>query len=448
MIHLSFIYHTLNLNFVGSDRVVGNFLLDSRQVGEGDVFLAIEGEHADGHDYVDAALKNGASLVLGSKPAVASDSRYLCLDDVQASLLVLAKAWRANYKGKVIAVTGTVGKTSTKELMAQVLRTVGSVSCSLGNFNNEWGVPLSLLNASWDTQWLVVEIGARYVGDVAFLASWLRPDVGIVTRVGIGHTLHMKDEVGVAACKYEMIQALSENALGVVQWQDHQRFAWKHREPMICIGRDAVMKNVSTQWMDSQAEFYLSFKDCAGQELQEHWPIKLSQTGQVALDNALLVASVMRYLQVPIANIQAALLQNVAVSGRGDCFLLDGCWIINDCYNANPTSMRASIESLQSAPGPRGVYLGDMLDLGEDEQHYHNQLIQYANEQDIQVLCTKGDQMKSASVYFKRTVFHELEAEDLRSMIAKHGLKSLLIKGSNGMALGVYVKSLRESATL
>lgn len=438
------IYELLDKVPRGEDRLVGDFCIDTRILTPGGVFLAVAGCVVDGHDYIDQALEKGASLIIGSRRLEGVINHYICVENVQQALFTLAKYWRSLYLGRVIAITGTVGKTSIKELVVSVLQTVAKVSYSKGNYNTQWGVPISLLNSSVDADWLVVEVGARYPGDVALLVDLLKPDAGIVTQVGIGHTLNMKDENGVSECKYEMIATLQPHALAMVRLYDEKRFGWDTRNPVILLGRDAKLENVVVNWMSSCAEVCLSFVDCMGHLVDERWPVLIKQTGKIVLDNALLVASLMRYYQIPIENITSALLDYLPVSGRGDIFLLGECWIINDSYNANPTSMHAAIDSLMCAPGPRGVYLGDMLDLGMDEKKYHNELMQKLDQDDVAVVCLKGPLMMDASHMLHQNVCCNPDVEQLKNIIISYGLKSLLVKGSNGMGLHNIVNQIKK----
>lgn len=445
MIRLSEFCEVLHAPCLQPDQEVHSVVLDSRQVVPGSIFIAVRGQHIDGHDCLPEARARGAVLVVGSRSLTGDD--YLQVADPQEAVTRVAQWWRSRYEGQLIAVTGSVGKTTVKEMLTAVLRVAASVACSPGNQNNEWGVPLAILNARSDVQFWVIEVGARHPGDVRSLVRWLRPDVGIVTSVGLGHAELMGGLDGVASCKYEMIQELKPGALAVLRAEDHARFAWALPWPRIVLGQDAVLSSAVLGWGYVRGDLYLSYPDVHGHRLEEHFHITLPQTGMHVLQNAVLVASVMRYYGIPVATIQSVFEAQEPVGGRGRGFMVESCWVIDDAYNANPTSMAAALAQLSYAPKPAAVWLGDMLELGADAEASHNALLPLI-QKEVQLLCTQGPMMARMAEGYVGHYLRDPSLDEVLEAVRAQGIRSLLIKGSHSMGLSGQVALLRDKVGL
>ena len=432
---------------VWSDKPLKRYVLDSREVREGDVFLAVQGQYADGHHYIEEAYTRGAALVLGTQDYATSQC-YIQCDDVQAAITLLAKAWRAQYTGYVIAITGTVGKTSTKEMLYTVLQQYAGCGRSLGNYNNEWGVPLSILNMPTDVPYIIVELGAKHPGDIASLMAWLHADYGIITKVGIGHTLSMGDQYGVAACKYEIIENLKKEGVAVVHQADCMYFKQPPRTPAIIIGRDVVLSDVVMDWQKGSAVCSFHFTDIHHVMREDVFTIELYESGYAALENAAVVAAVCGSLGISAAVIQQGLQLYKHYTGRGKKFLWRDCWVVDETYNANPTSMKASIDNILLAEGPRLVVLGDMLELGADEVRHHREIIEYIQKLDIDVLIVVGKHMRDAAQYWNKILYYDVDQHMMKDIIMLHNIRCVMLKGSHSMALGTWVDALRRESDI
>ena len=436
----------LGLAVPDQDKSLGNFVLDSRMVQPGDVFLAVCGTQVDGHDYIEQALDQGAALVIGSQDRELSDT-YRCVPDVQAAITQLAKGWRRVFTGKLIAITGTVGKTSTKEMLYHVLRTWGVTHRSMGNYNNAWGVPLSILNTPLVSEYVIIEIGATHPGNIASHMEWLRPDVGVITKIGIGHTEFMEDAQGVARCKYEMIDTLPSASWAVMRDEDAIRFDRIPREPCIRVGKDISVSDTILSWQQITAKVTLH-DTLASLVQQKIGTLTMSVTGESVLENALLVTGIACLFKMPLENILSALRSYAPYKGRGVVFKYQDTWVIDESYNANPTSMQAAIDNALCAPSPRALVVGDMLELGPNALDYHKDLIDYIASKDIDVLITKGPLMAMASVSYGKTLYQNISLEECMEVIDRHALRTIMLKGSQGIGLYTWVKALQKRETL
>ena len=345
---------------------------DSREVRPGMLFVPLAAER-DGHDFVDDAVAAGASAYLTSRGALAAGAAAVEVDDTLEALEALARVARRRLGSvPVVGVTGSVGKTTTKDLLAAVLGRDRRVWASTRSFNNEIGVPVTLLSTPEDTEVLVVEMGSRGAGHIAELCTVARPTMGVVTTVGLSHTSELGSLAAVAAAKRELVEALPAAAAGGVAFLNAgvAEVAAMHsstRARVVCFGPGG---DVTARHVALDGNLTPRFKLHAP---QGHIEVSLGAKGLHSVDNALAAAAVGLELGVSLEDVAAGLAEAALSPLRMEMArTAGGARLLNDCYNANPLSMRAALNSLAALPaGRRIAVLGTMAELGAFEAAEH-----------------------------------------------------------------------------
>jgi UDP-N-acetylmuramoyl-tripeptide--D-alanyl-D-alanine ligase len=374
-------------------RVSGPVVIDSREVKPGGLFVALPGERVDGHDFAAAAVTAGAAAVLASRPAGVP---ALITDDPAAALAPLARALVDRLPGLTIAgITGSSGKTTTKDLTAQLAERLGPTVAPAGSFNNELGHPLTVLRADERTRYLVLELGARGAGHIAQLCAIAPPRLGAVLNVGRAHVGgYFADQAEVAQAKGELVEALPADGAAVLNADDAQVIRMRSRTaaPVIefgLAGHAAVRASGVTLDADGRPSFTLTTPGGTA-------PVRLNLRGEHNVSNALAAAALAGALGLDIAGIAEGLSAAVARSRRRMEVTrrADGMTVINDSYNANPESMRAALRALASlaAGGRSFAVLGHMAELGANSVRWHEEVGEYAAQAGISALIVVGDQ--------------------------------------------------------
>ncbi|GLZ10602.1 UDP-N-acetylmuramoyl-tripeptide--D-alanyl-D-alanine ligase [Actinomadura sp. NBRC 104425] len=375
----------------GADAVVrGPVVIDSRAVAPGALFAALRGERADGHDFAAAALAAGAAGVLAERPV---GGPAVVVDDVRAALGRLAAGVLARLPGTaVIAVTGSAGKTSTKDLIAQLVGRAGPTVWPPGSFNNEIGLPLTVLRAEESTRHLVLEMGARGAGHIAYLTGIAPPRVGVVLNVGTAHVGEFGGREKIAEAKGELVEALPADGAAVLNADDPlvRAMAARTRARVVMFGRSAGADvRAADERLDDagRPRFTLVTPEGAA-------PVELRLHGAHAVLNALAAAAAAREAGMGVAEIAAALSEAAPVS-RWRMEVTerpDGVTVVNDAYNANPESMRAAIDTAaHMARGRRAwAVLGEMAELGPSSAAEHAKIGQHVAERGFAGLVVVG----------------------------------------------------------
>jgi UDP-N-acetylmuramoyl-tripeptide--D-alanyl-D-alanine ligase len=361
----------------GAVTVTAPAVLDGRQAEPGGLFAAFAGEHTDGHDYAGQAGQAGAVAVLGSRP---TPLPTVVAEDTQAALQALAAHVAARLRDglTVAGVTGSRGKTSTKDLLAAVLSAAGPAVATIGSLNNELGVPLTMLRASAATRFLVLEMGARRIGDIAALTGLVAPDIAVVLNVGQAHLSHFGSRAAIARAKGELVQGLAPGGTAVLNADDPRVAAMRALTdgPVLTFGHaEHADVRVLGLTLDRHARpsFTLRSADASA-------PVALPFAGAHQALNAAAAAAAGLAVGVPLDAAAAALATASLSKWRLELRdLAGGVTLLNDSFNADPDSARAALDTLAAIEGERRIaVLGEMLELGDDSEAKHHAVGQYA----------------------------------------------------------------------
>ncbi len=438
-----------------SDAPVGpDVVVDSRLVTEGALFVALPGERVDGHDYVATAAASGAAAALVSVPQGSSLPQIQVADPV-AALAALARTQvdAAKERGlRTVAITGSSGKTSTKDLLAQVLEAAGETVAPRGSFNNEIGTPLTALKISPSTRFLVAEMGARGPGHIRSLTGIVPPDVGVVCNVGTAHLGEFGSVEGIAQAKGELVEAVPAGGWAVLNADDPRVLAMASRTTaqVMLVSATGDPGSEHAVWAE---EVHADAAERYGFELrataQQPQPVQLLVTGRHMVANALCAAGAAVALGLPLDLVARALsgatsrsVWRMDVRDRAD-----GVTVVNDAYNANPDSMRAALDTVsrmaarrrQTIPGARlYAVLGDMLELGPDAAEEHTAIGRHAAESGVDLVLAVGDHADDlvAGAAAAGTAGRSLGSKDLAvSELALSPGDVVLVKASRGVGL-------------
>ncbi len=368
----------------GENHAVTGYSIDTRTLAPGDLFFAIRGERYDAHDFVPAALERGAraAVVSRSRAGEFPGKNLLIVEDPLIGLQTLATAVRLHWNKRVVAVTGSAGKTTTKEAVAEVLAARFHVLRSQGNLNNEFGLPLQLLKLEPEHEMAVVEMGMSHTGEIATLARIARPDWGVVTNVGNAHAQNFPDGIaGIARAKYELVEGLPAHGVAFLNCDD----AYVSQFGRDFLGR-AIYYGVGPT-CDLRAED-IEELGAEGVRFQvENVTVTLALLGRHNIWNALAAIAVGLEAGIPLAECAAAIGRLRPPDKRGEIVRIGGATLINDCYNSNPEALKSMITTLASMPAKRRILIaGEMLELGNEAVALHEQAGRAAAENCIDLV--------------------------------------------------------------
>ena len=358
-----------------ADRTFFGASNDSRKIQPGELFVVLKGER-DGHDYIPAAMERGAAAVLGSRQV--GDYPMILVEDTRKALGDIARQERLRLNMKVIAVTGSVGKSTTKEMIACVLDGTYRVGKTPANHNNDIGMPMALLAMPEDTEVAVLEMGMNHFREIAYLASIGRPDVAVITNIGTMHIEHLGSMQGILQAKLEILEGMQENGRIILNGDD--QLLWNRHKLYPVHTRYFGIQNPECDVLGSdisQQDGILSFQVHSGSLT---FPAELALEGEHYVPDALAAISVGLEMGVDAAKIQERLSRFRNMAGRQEILEIRGCTVIKDCYNAGPESMAAALNVLGHKPGRHIAVLGDMLELGVCTQAEHYRIGRIAAE--------------------------------------------------------------------
>ena len=440
-------------------QAVDGVSIDTRTLKPGDLFVAIKGENRDGRDFVGRAFAAGAAatVVAGPiPPEFAALGPIFVVDDALAALTGLARAARARARARVVAVTGSVGKTSAKEMLRLALGQAGPTHASAASYNNHWGVPLTLARLPKSAAFAVAEIGMNHPGEIAPLVALARPEIALVTTIAPVHIEYLGSLEAIADAKAEIFSAFAPGATAVLnrdapQFDRLARAARAKGARVLSFGDDqscdARLIAVAAEGEGSRIE---------ARALGRPFEFFLGAPGRHMAENAIAALLVATALGLDVAAAAAALGAFAPQKGRGERFALQSpsgpFTIIDESYNANPASMRAALTLLGAAkPGAGGrriAAIGDMLELGPDGAAMHASLAGALSEAGVDLLFAAGPLSRAlfdAAPASARAAWGE-RSEDIVGPLADalRGGDVLMVKGSNGSRMGPVVAALRE----
>jgi UDP-N-acetylmuramoyl-tripeptide--D-alanyl-D-alanine ligase len=428
---------------VGADGAFGTVTTDSRALSPGSLFVAIAGDRFDGNDFLRDAQAKGAAGALVSKVADVPLPQVE-VRDTRRAFGTMARAWRETFAIPVIAITGSSGKTTVKELVATVLGVSRSVCVTQGNLNNDIGVPLTLMRLTEDDAALVVELGANHAGEIAYLASLAQPTVGIITNAGAAHLEGFGSLAGVAAAKGELLDHLPKAGTAVLNADDAFRADWVARSPCeltVTFGfaphADCTVVG-EPEFHTSGADFTMRLPD------GEVADVRLPLLGRQNIANALAAAAAAQAVGVSSDDIVTGLGRAAAVGGRLKSLAgRGGATLVDDSYNANPGSVRAALDYLAVLGGTRILVLGDMAELGPTGKSLHREIGEYARGR-CDALFTVGALASEAAAAYgpdaRAFTDHEAARLGLETLLAPN--VTVLVKGSRVMGLDRLVRAL------
>lgn len=430
--------------------VTGETFVDSRTPAPGGLYLAVVGERADGHAYATSALEGGAAAVLGSR---ATEAPGIVVADPVSALGTLARHVLDRIDPVVLALTGSQGKTGTKDFLAHVLAGAGPTVATLGNHNNEIGVPLTVLAADTDTAYLVVEMGARGIGHISYLCEIAPPQVAAVINVGTAHIGEFGSREAIGVAKGEIVEALGPDGVAVLNADDDVTSSMGERTSarVLTFGShgDVSWRGVDTDDY-GRPELELGYAGA--------WaPIRLTQSGAHQVLNAAAAAAMALAAGVPFELVSARL-GTARAASRWRMELTerpDGLVVINDAYNANPESMEAAIDTLAAIgrrTGRRTVaVLGEMKELGSEADQGHHRVGSFAATAGIGVVVVVGEPARGIADAFTRPggIVHFAAGRDEALSWVRNNVSAddvVLVKASRGAALERIAEGLLEGA--
>ena len=423
--------------------------IDTRSIRPGDLFVALK-DARDGHDFVAQALEKGAAAALVSRipEGVAEDAPLLVVDDVLPALEALGRAARARTKARVLAITGSVGKTSTKDMAAAALSPQGRVHAAEASLNNHWGVPLTLARMPADTDWAILELGMNHPGEIAPLSRMARPHVAMITTVAPAHMEAFGSLEGIAVEKASIFEGLEPAGHAILPedlpvTQILRDAADRAGAIVVGFGRDGVAKPVKTEVAEGETRV-------RARVLGETLDFTLATAGAHFVMNAVGVLAAVTALGADPKASARGLADWRPYKGRGGVERIGGITLIDDSYNANPTSLAAGLSTLDAMPpGRRVAILGDMLELGEAEFALHRAIADYAQMQGVALVHACGPRMRhlmDALPADRRGLWSE-EAADLCARAGEMVRDGdvVFVKGSKGSRVASVVDAIRRA---
>ena len=437
----------LNATLHGEDDVFDSVSIDTRSLNPGALYFAIKGENFDGHDFLIKAQQAGAVAAVVSKLDAANSNEFklpqIQVSDTRKALAKLATAWRQDFNGAVIGVTGSNGKTTVKEMIAAILAKQGSVLATRGNFNNEIGLPLTLLRMNLTEKFAVIEMGANHHGEIAELSGITRPDVALITNAGPAHLEGFGSIKGVAEAKGEIYSGLKDDGTAVINADDDYAGYWisscKNKNT-IRFSLDDDTAEVKGEWKSTNTGGILSIS-----AMNQQCEINMPLPGRHNAMNALAATAAAMAVGATLEDVKKALSEFKPVKGRLNICEMDtgGC-LINDTYNANPGSLDVALEVLNNLSGEHWLVLGDMGELGNDSEQLHFDMGEKVFASGVDRLLAIGENSMSAVKAFGDKAVHFKSHEKLIDYLKAnmHAELNILIKGSRYMKMEQVVEAL------
>lgn len=432
----------LEARWQGTDEHFAGMGIDTRDLCRGALFVALKGEKVHGHEFVEHARRRGAAAALVERADLNVKLPLITVTDTRRAMGTLSRAWREGLDLNLVAVTGSNGKTTVKEMLIGVLRQGGRVMATTGNLNNDLGVPLTLARLGPEHRYAVVEMGANHAGEIAYLVNLARPNVGVITQCAPAHLEGFGSVQGVARAKGELLEGLPAGGIAVINGDDPFADLWRKQA-----GSRTCLRFGLGPEVDVSATWQILEQ---GSELQIRTPrgafgVHLALPGRHNVMNALAAAAAAVALEVPLEDIATGLGAMGPVRGRLQ--LRTGrnrARVLDDTYNANPASLEAGLAVLEAAPGRHWLVLGDMAELGAEAAEYHVKAGRAARQAGVERLFAVGPLAREAARSFGRGARH-FESRDALVEALEPVLEAdvtLLVKGSRSMGMESVVQAV------
>lgn len=447
---LSQIADALDAELVGNDRAIESVSTDTRAIDAGALFVALVGERFDAHDFAAQAVESGAGALLVSR-IVESDVPQLLVKDTKLALGQLGALVHQSCQTPTVAITGSAGKTTVKEMVASIMEQKGRVLFTAGNFNNDIGVPLTLLRSTPEDDYAVIEMGANHIGEIAYTTNLVKADVALVNNVAAAHLEGFGSLDGVKQAKGEIYQGLKPGSVAIINLDSNGGEYWHS------VLADKLVKSFSV--IDSDADFFakeISLNSSGEAEFTLVSPvgdvaIKLGIVGQHNVANALAATALALELGANLEMVQSGLAQLSMVKGRVEVIELnDTIKLIDDSYNASVPAMKAAADLLASFTGIRWLILGNMAELGDESLALHRQVGEHAAPFKFEHVLTYGADAKAISdecggIHFSN---HQSMIDYIKQHLAQHQeQQTLLVKGANSAGMSKVATAVKEMYT-
>ena len=426
---------------------VNGLSIDTRTIKEGDLFVALKGDNRDGHDFVRAAFEAKAGAALVSHAPEGASGPLLTVAHTQRGLEDLARAARARSNAKIVAVTGSAGKTTTKEILRLALNALGRTHASAASYNNHWGVPLSLASLPRDAEYGVFEVGMNHFGELRSLVGFVKPHVALITTIAPAHLEFFGSCEAIADAKSEIFEGLLPGGAALIPADS------AYAERLTARARQAQVSRIIGFGEKGEARLISFTPDSAGMRVKADIfgvavDCLVGAPGAHIAQNVVGALAAVALLDGNVLNAAAALRNFAPLKGRGLRFDAAGIQVIDESYNANPASMAAALALLGASSGRKIAVLGDMLEMGEGGVAHHAGLAAPIAANDVDLVFASGAQMKAlwdALPANRRGGYAETSAQLKPVLLAalKPG-DTVLVKGSNGAKMSVIVDALKE----
>ena len=445
-------------------KTIEGAVIDSRLVEKGYLFIPIKGAKADGHDFIPAVFEKGALAVLSEKKLENPAGPYILVDSAETAMKKIASYYRRSLSVKVVGITGSVGKTSTKEMIASVLAQKYNVLKTEGNLNNEIGLPLTIFKIRDNHEAAVLEMGISEFGEMHRLSEMANPNLCVITNIGLCHLENLMTRDGILKAKTESFEHMAENGIAILNGDDD-----KLCEKTIVNGKPAVFYGLGKAplyVMTEEGEKACASKEVYATEVQapglsgthavihmgeDSFAVDIPIAGEHNVYNALAAVCVGRELGLSLEEMKRGIESVQTIGGRSNLIHKDGITVIDDCYNANPVSMKASVDVLAAASGRKIAVLGDMGELGIEEKKLHYMVGEHFAGKNIDALYCTGSLAAEIAVAVRKVsttteVFEMETKEDLIEALQsyKKGGDTILVKASHFMGFADIVKALTK----
>lgn len=429
------------------NKVITGFSIDSRQGQEDYLFVPIIGEKVDAHRFIESALTiNGATLT-SEHTSMEDDKPWIYVEDTITAMQAIGTAYRNQLDLPVVAVTGSVGKTTTREMIAWALASEKKVFQTLGNQNSQVGVPLTLSRMTREDEAAVLEIGMSERGQIETLTNMIRPNIAVVTVIGVSHIMQLKSQENICLEKMDIVKGLQEGGKIFLNGDDPFLKPYKgtleYETYLYGLSEECDYRGINIKQDQEGTDFDLIIQG------NHACKVRLSVLGEHNVKNALAALGICHQMGVSVKNAARAL--TLFHGQRQNIVKMQGYTMIEDAYNASPDSMKAALRVLSSMEGRRIAVLADMLELGEKEKEYHQEVGAFLGEKKIEELYCVGPLSKwilevAREVNPKLVGAHFENNEELAFFLQGHLTEgdSLLVKGSNGMKLSTVITALKE----